>query len=173
MVQVRERHIKNSRIWVMFYNIPCVRNQVAFKQLTYVGKLLRREASHVPTRFLTAWCNNPRKRGRPLLTNKDTLFRNLRLIILSVDNAGSVATWGFHALDASYWFLLVAPLNHPANTTPDYPPEDKETDRNPSQSSSSSSPPRSSHSTSTPGSPPPCTLGSERASVGSEGFDGP
>ena len=41
MTQVRERHIKNSHIQVMFYNIPCVRNQVAFRQLTYVGKVLR------------------------------------------------------------------------------------------------------------------------------------
>ena len=92
MVQVMERHIKNSHIRVMFYNIPCVRNQVAFRKLTYFWKVLRREASHVPTRFLTAWCNNPRKRGGQLLTNKDSLVCNLRLIILSIDDAGSVST---------------------------------------------------------------------------------
>ena len=74
------------------------------------------------------------------MTNKDSFVRNLRLIIPSVDDAGSVATWGFHALDASYWFLMVASLNHPANTTLDYPLEDKETGRNPSQSSSSCPP---------------------------------
>ena len=123
MVQVRERHIKNSHIRVVFYNIPCVRNQIAFRKLTYIGKILRRKASHVPTRFLTAWCDNPRKRGGQLLTNKDSLVRNLRLIIPGVDDAGLVATWGFHALDATYWFLMVASLNHPANTTPDYPPD--------------------------------------------------
>ena len=77
MVQVRERHIKNSHIRVMLYNIPCVRNQVAFRRLTYVGKVLRREASHVSTRFLTAWYNNPRKRGMSFLTNRDSLVRNL------------------------------------------------------------------------------------------------
>ena len=44
------------------------------------------------------------------------------------------------ALDTSYWFLLVASINHPANTTLYYSLEEKETDRNSSQSSSSSSP---------------------------------
>ena len=52
--QVRERQIKNSQIRTMFYNIPCVRNQVVFRQLTYVGKILCSERSHVPTIFLTA-----------------------------------------------------------------------------------------------------------------------
>ena len=35
---VRERHTKNSQTRTMFYNIPCMRYQVAFRQLTYVGK---------------------------------------------------------------------------------------------------------------------------------------
>ena len=61
MGQVRKRHVKNSQICTMFYNTPCVRNQVAFRQLNYVGKILRRKGSHVPTRFITAWCDNPRK----------------------------------------------------------------------------------------------------------------
>ena len=65
MGQVRECHIKNSHICMMFYNIPCVRNQVAFRQMTYVGGIMRRKRSHVPTRLLAAWCNNPSQRCRP------------------------------------------------------------------------------------------------------------
>ena len=75
--QVRECHIKNSHIRKMFYNIPCVRNQVAFKQLTYVGKIMRCERSHVPTIILTSWCDNPRKRGGQFLTNKESLVQIL------------------------------------------------------------------------------------------------
>ena len=62
MGQVRERHIKNAHIHTMFYNIPCVKNQLAFRQFTYVGKILRQEGSHVPTRLLTTWCDNLRKK---------------------------------------------------------------------------------------------------------------
>ena len=38
MGQVRQRHIKNLHIHTMFYEIPCVRNQVAFRHMTYIGK---------------------------------------------------------------------------------------------------------------------------------------
>ena len=58
MIQVREHQIKNSHIRTMFYNISCVKNQVAFRQLTYVDKILRREGSRIPMRLLTAWCDN-------------------------------------------------------------------------------------------------------------------
>ena len=128
MGQVRECHIENSHICTMFYNIPCVRNQVAFRQLTYVGKIIRREGSHVPTRLLTAWCYYPRKRGGQLVTNKDILLKNLRLVLPNVDNAGSLSTWGFHALDAKYWFLLLLILKHPSNQMPENPDYGQEAD---------------------------------------------
>ena len=102
MGQVRERHIKNSHIRTIFYNIPCISKQVAFRQLTYAGKITRREKSCLPTRFLTAWYNNLRKQGGQLLTNKYSLVRNLRLIIPGIDDAGSATTCCFHALDAAH-----------------------------------------------------------------------
>ena len=37
MGHVIERHINNSHIHMIFYNIPCVRNQFMFRQMTYVG----------------------------------------------------------------------------------------------------------------------------------------
>ena len=120
--QVRECHIKNSHIRKKIYNIPCVRNQVVFKQLTCVGKIMRCERSHVPTIILTSWCDNPRKRGGQVLTKKDSLVCNLQLIIPGIDDAGLVSTWGFYALDTTHWFLFLATIKHPANTTPYHPP---------------------------------------------------
>ena len=120
---VIETKVKNTSIRIKFYNIPCIRNQVAFRQLSYVGKIFRREGTHLPTRLLTAWCDHPRKRGRPLLTNKMSLARNLRLIIPEVDEGGALSSWGFHALDTGHWHDLLATLKHPANTTPDGPPD--------------------------------------------------
>ena len=106
----------------MFYNIPCVKNQVAFRQLTYVDKILKREGSHVLTRLLTAWCDNLRKQGGQLFINKDNIVNNLQLVLPDVDNAGSFSTWVFHALDAKYWFLLLWTLKHPSIQTPENPP---------------------------------------------------
>ena len=86
-----------------------------------MGKILRRGGYHVPTRLLTAWCDNPRKKGGQLVMNKDSIVKNLWLIIPDVNNAGSLSTWGFHALDAKYWFLLLSILKHPSNQTPGNP----------------------------------------------------
>ena len=96
----------------MFYNIPCVKNQVAFRQLTYIGKILRREGSHVPTRLLTLWCDSLRKRGVQLVMNKESIVKNPRLVLPDVDDAGSMSAWGFQTLDAKYWFLLLWTLKH-------------------------------------------------------------
>ena len=123
MVKVREMKIKNTQVISKFYNIPCIRNQVAFRQLSYVGKIFRRKGTHLPTRLLTTWCGHPRKRGRPLLTHKMSLVRNLRLVIPEVDKGGALSRWGFHALDTGHWHDLLATLKHPANTTPDGPPD--------------------------------------------------
>ena len=41
MCQVIDRHIKNASIRKKFYNIPRIKNQIAFRQLTYLGKIFR------------------------------------------------------------------------------------------------------------------------------------
>ena len=84
----------------MFFNIPCVKSQVAFRQLTYMDKILWREGSYVLARLLTVWCENLRKRGGQHVTNKDRIVKNLRLALPNVDDAVSLSTWVFHAIDA-------------------------------------------------------------------------
>ena len=46
MTKLRDMRINNTSIRIMFYNIPCIRSQVAFRKLSYVGKIFRREGSH-------------------------------------------------------------------------------------------------------------------------------
>ena len=106
----------------MSFNIPTIRNQIAFCQLTYIRKTARRESTHIPTRLLTAWCDHPRKVGRPILTNKQCIVQNIQLIIPEVDNDGALASWGFNVLDASFWNTLLRTLKHPGNDPPKSPP---------------------------------------------------
>ena len=80
MCQIIDWHIKNNSILEMFYNTPTVQNQIAFCQLTYLDKLFLRKTYQIPTRLLTAWCEHPRKVGRPLLTNKQIMVRNIQLV---------------------------------------------------------------------------------------------
>ena len=126
---------------MMYYNIPCVKNQVAFRQLTYIGKILRREGSHVPTRLLTQWCDNLRKRGVQLVMNKESIVKNSRLVLPEVDDAGSFSTWGFHALDAKYWFVLFWTLKHLSIQTPENSPDGQENDGEETRSDPSPLPP--------------------------------
>ena len=67
-----------------------------------------------------------------------SLVRSLQMILPDVNDAGSIAAWGFHALDTVYWLGLLATLEHPANSAPDTPPVPPGCDGG---SSSSSSPP--------------------------------
>ena len=108
-----DMRIKNTSIKVMFYNIPCIRNQVAFQELSYVVNILWSKEFHIPTRLLTSCSNHPRKRCRPLLTNNISLARNLQIIVLDVYKTGSLLGWGFHALDTGYWCNFLATLKHP------------------------------------------------------------
>ena len=102
MVHIIDQHIKNSSIREIFYNISMVQNQIAFFQITYLSKLFRRKASHIPTRILTVWCNHPCKVGRLLLTNNKSMVSNIRHVILGVYGSGALSAWGVHALDTQH-----------------------------------------------------------------------
>ena len=132
-IQVRhviEHQIKNEHVCEMFFNIPTIRNQIDFCQLTYIGIIVRRESIHIPTRLLIAWCDHPRKVGRPLITNKQCIVQNLQLVIPEVDDDDTLASWGFHALDTSFWNTLLRTLKHPGNDPPKSPPNTSFTQTN-------------------------------------------
>ena len=131
MGQVIDRHIKNSSIQEMLYNIPTVQNQIAFRQITYLGKLFQHEASHIPTRLLTAWLGHPRKVGHHLLTNKQNMASNIRLVIPGVDRSGALSAWGFHALDTQHWHSKMNNLKHPSFEPPEDQPNTSHEDRDP------------------------------------------
>ena len=160
VTKVRDMRINNISIRIMFYNIPCIRNQVVLQQLSYVGKIFQHKDSHVPTRLLTAWSNYPRKHGRPLLTNKMSLARKLQIIVLDVYDTGSLLRWVFHALDTGQWHNLLATLKHTTNMRPYGPPNtpDVDTDVPPySNTESSPSPPIPPSRPPPPRYPPPRT----------------
>ena len=115
----------------MFYNILTVQNPIAFCQTTYLGRLFRREASHIPTHILTAWYDHPCKFGCPLLTNKKIMVRNIQLVIPGVDGFGALYTWEFHAIDTQHWHALLNTLKHPSFELPEDQPNTSHEDRNP------------------------------------------
>ena len=77
MTQVKEEKISNEKLRGMFYNIPDAHRLIAVKQLTFIGKVVRREDSFFPKQLLTAWVNHKRKAGGVLTTNKKVLVNSL------------------------------------------------------------------------------------------------
>ena len=63
MTNVREEKITNSASRRRFYNIPTAEQQIAKRQLTFIGKIARNSDCQLPTKLLTAWCNHPQPKG--------------------------------------------------------------------------------------------------------------
>ena len=72
ITQVIDERITNESVRTRFFNIPTIRNQIAQRQLTFIGKVVRNKDDQIPTQLLTAWCDNKRRRGGVLQNNKKT-----------------------------------------------------------------------------------------------------
>ena len=128
MSEVIKQLITNTSIQEKFYNIPTIKKQIALRQLTYLGKIFRREELHIPTRLLTVWCNHQRKAGRPILTNKQSMVRNIQKLIPNIDAHGTMTTWGCHALDTQHWNDLLNTLRYPSFNPPENDPNKPQED---------------------------------------------
>ena len=85
MKQLKEEIITNEMIRQNVFDIPMIQNQEYKRQLTFIGKVTQDSDKQVPTKLLTAWCNNKRQPRGVLNYNKKTLVQNIALIVLTVD----------------------------------------------------------------------------------------
>jgi hypothetical protein len=112
MVQVQECHIRNKKICQMFYDIPCVVNMIAARQLDFLGKEVQGPHDSPACRMLTACCQHKRKCGHTYLHNKDIIVQNLRLLFaripkVVIDDYRSMKDWFKEASHESSWTALV------------------------------------------------------------------
>ena len=108
IAQVIEERITNISIRERFFDIPTIRNKIAHRQLTFIGKVVRNPDDQITTKFLIAWCNNKRNPGGVLKKNKKNLAQNIRLVVHSAAKDGLLTTWMYFALDNSYWTYLIS-----------------------------------------------------------------
>ena len=47
--------ITNKSVRKRFFKIPTIRYQLAKRQLTFIGKVVRNSEGKIPTQILTAW----------------------------------------------------------------------------------------------------------------------
>ena len=107
---VIDEKITNESIRKQFFNNPTIWHQLARKQLTFIGKVVRNSEDQIPTQLLTSWCDNKRKPGAPLQNNKKNVVQNTGLIVPCAAKDGLITTWVYLALDDGYWAHLVRQL---------------------------------------------------------------
>jgi hypothetical protein len=182
-VQVQEDHNRNEKIRQMFYDIPCVINMIAARQLGFLGKVVRGPHDSPACRMLTACCQHKRKCECPYLHNKDIIVQNLQLLFAKIskviiDDYGSVIDWFKEVSHKAYWAALIqcllnkqAPLptqpttwppphqhssrGHPSSSVPPSDTDDPTADDDDSRSDSTDPPPISSLPCRHPSPPPP------------------
>ncbi len=137
ITNVQEQHLQNEKGCCMFYDIPCVKNMIAARQLGFLRKVVRGPIDRPARRMLTACCQHKRNQGRPYLHNKDVIIRNLRLLFKKVpkvviNDYGSVKDWFQEASHEKYLTQLdqclldnQAPLPTPPTECPPPPLETK------------------------------------------------
>ena len=72
ITQVINKRITNGSFRTRFFNIPMIRNQIAQRQLTFIGKVVHNKDDQIPTQLLTAWCDNKRRRHRSCRITRKT-----------------------------------------------------------------------------------------------------
>ena len=77
MNEVKYQHITNETGGRKIFDIPNIEKQIETQQLTFIGKVTRNSDDHLPTKIITAWCNNKRQREGVLHTNKKSIVHNL------------------------------------------------------------------------------------------------
>jgi hypothetical protein len=128
MTCVKEERIRNEHMRRMFYNIPCVQNMIAMRQLDFIGKAIRGAPNRSARSLIAACCAHKRLVGCPFLHNKDAIVKNLCLLSANVpeviiDDTGSLKSWIQEDLHEAYWNQLVQSLLHCKEELPAHPTE--------------------------------------------------
>ena len=137
ITEVREEKIRNERIRKIFYNIPDIRSIIAARISRFIGKVIRGPNDNPPKLFITAWCNHPRRPGKPLTTNKTTVVKALKTLLpetMESDDKGHLGNWINIAMDVKIWNYKIERLKRPGVEIPEPP-------SGPNHSSSSAPPP--------------------------------
>ena len=103
MTEVKHQRITNKTVRRNIFGILNIEEQIATRQLTFIGKETRNSDDYLPTKLITAWCNYKRRHGGLLHTNKKSIVHNLRLVILGVDKTGALKTWAHFYINDRYW----------------------------------------------------------------------
>ena len=96
---MKDQHITNEIVRNKFLIYPASKDRLqhdSYQKINFnttAVKVTRNSYNHLPTKLLTAWLNNKRRRGDVLHMNKKSIIHNLWLIITGVGKTGALKTW--------------------------------------------------------------------------------
>ena len=93
MTAVNLYRIRNEDIRARFGNIADIKITIIERQLSWLGKIARMNDRRLPKKFLTAWCRNNRRRGRPQTSLRHSHGEALQTALLLKDDQGKLADW--------------------------------------------------------------------------------
>jgi hypothetical protein len=107
MFEVEEQRITNATIWERT-NVPDILILAQRRQLRWIGKLARMPMKRLPRRLLAAWVENPRKRGRPQTSLRNTMIETLKEALDDqVSKDAPLEEWIDSAKDRSLWENII------------------------------------------------------------------
>jgi hypothetical protein len=107
MFEVEEQRITNTMIRERT-NVPDILILAQRRQLRWIGKLARMPMKRLPRQLLAAWVNNPRKRGRPQTSLRNTMIETLQEALDDqVSKDAPLEEWIDSAKDQRLWENII------------------------------------------------------------------
>ena len=97
--------------------------------MKFLGTLIHGHVDLLPRQILIAYIPNTRHVGRPLKSNKETMWESLKPLFapvqaIHIDFFGSMKDFYFDALDKAFWNKCVDHLRDPSLPVPERPNQD-------------------------------------------------
>ena len=105
MHYVQTERITNIEVLTKF-KVPPLFQILRKRQLAWLEKIAKMEDSRIPKIMSSAWCQCPRKRGKPLKTPRASLCDALRDVIPFLDDNILLDDWIPCARDKNVWDSL-------------------------------------------------------------------
>ena len=74
---VRDEKITNVQVRKRFHNIKNIELQITKRRLTFLGKIIRMPNDKIPARLLSAVCEGKRPIGRPNITTRHSMLKDI------------------------------------------------------------------------------------------------
>ena len=107
MLNVEALRITNEMVRKEFNNITTMENMIKKRQIIWIGKLARLPENRLPRQLLSAWVQNPRKRGKPQLTLRNAMAKAIETIIPDSGMEAQLNKWLPWAENKVAWEKLV------------------------------------------------------------------